>query len=200
MDMNVSLDSLYTNQYISRLFSKSVIAEKFQIKEPKESNIKKVDDVSDGAVLGIACIKDSNGKQSYGMAARYADGSTSKNPVVQVSLRKSGNDVEYYDIDINSINPSNATELEMFALCSYADDQKIGTNGTFGTWQTLKYYNENAITNGNVVDTNTVEAFDSVKKDWVGMCSQMMKEYFNAGIFKQYKDGMSLMNTFSEFC
>ena len=121
MDMNVSLDSLYTNQYISRLFSKSVIAEKFQIKEPKESNIKKVDDVSDGAVLGIACIKDSNGKQSYGMAARYADGSTSENPVVQVSLRKSGNDVEYYDIDINSINPSNATELEMFALCSYAD-------------------------------------------------------------------------------
>lgn len=82
MDMNVSLDSLYTNQYISRLFSKSVIAEKFQIKEPKESNIKKVDDVSDGAVLGIACIKDSNGKQSYGMAARYADGSTSENPVV----------------------------------------------------------------------------------------------------------------------
>ena len=74
MDMNVSLDSLYTNQYISRLFSKSVIAEKFQIKEPKESNIKKVDDVSDGAVLGIACIKDSNGKQSYGMAARYDDG------------------------------------------------------------------------------------------------------------------------------
>lgn len=42
MDMNVSLDSSYTNQYISRLFSKSVIAEKFQIKEPKESNIKKL--------------------------------------------------------------------------------------------------------------------------------------------------------------
>ena len=37
MDMNVSLDSLYTNQYISRLFSKSVIAEKFLIK-----NLRKV--------------------------------------------------------------------------------------------------------------------------------------------------------------
>ncbi len=35
---------------------------------------------------------------------------------------------------------NNTVHYGMFVLCNYADAKGIGTGGTFGSWQTLKYW------------------------------------------------------------
>lgn len=133
------------------------------------------------------------------MAARYAEESTNDHPIVQVLLRKPNNEVEYYNVDITKVNPANATELEMFALCNYMDDKNPGGRGKFGSWQALKCIDINACSNGYTFDTGLLENFASAKKNWIGICRMMMDDYLGAGIFKQYKDCINLCSEFSKF-
>lgn len=154
-------------------------------------------DISDGRMLGILCIRDENGRQSYGMAARYAEISTPENPIIQVCVNRGGTERGYYNITINKIDPNCAAELEMFALCSYTDDQKSEMGRIFGFWQTLKNYDINASLNSGEQAYTVADTFYAMKKDWVRLCKDMMEEYARAGISKQYKDGMGLMSMFT---
>ena len=86
----------------------------------------------------------------------------------------------------------------MFALGCYADDKGIGTKSSFGTYHTMHYFNENAKLIGYVDSSEGPDAFFNQKMDWVSMCEKMMMNYFEAGVLKQYKDGMILQNLFSK--
>ena len=71
-----------------------------------------------------------------------------------------------------------------------------GTGGTFGSWQTLNYYRDNAAHNGYFEMTNTMEHFKSIKQDWTLMVSAVIGDYMNAGLYKQALDGNKLLGIF----
>lgn len=146
-------------------------------------------------ILGMGFLHNENNTVHYGMCAMYAEDYSEENPVIKVNVTRQGG-TEEYRININEVNPRNATEIEMFALCCYADDKGIGTGGTFGSWQTLNYYRDNASHNGYFERTNATDSFQSAKQDWMKMIQLMMKDYMNAGLFRQSMDGKGLLGIF----
>ncbi len=155
-------------------------------------------EVKENKILGIGFLHDKNGPISYGMCAMYAEDYSEENPVIKVNVTRQGG-TEEYRIDINKINPRFATEIEMFALCNYADAKGMGTGGTFGSWQTLNYYRDNASHNGYFELTNETDSFQSVKQDWMKMVQLMMKDYMEAGLYKQSLDGKGLLGIFERY-
>ena len=180
---NNTTSGIYTNEYKSKNMTKQA---------SYEDTVKSKASKTTGKTLGMGFTHDKNSSVSYGMVAQYAENSTENNPIIKVSVRS-----EEYCININEVNPKNASEIEMFALCCYADDKGIGTGGTFGSWQTLNYYRDNASHNGYFEMTNGTDSFQSVKQDWMKMVQFMMKDYMKAGLYKQSLDGNRLLDLFS---
>jgi hypothetical protein len=65
------------------------------------------------------------------VSIRHAEDSTPENPIM---CTKDGND----RVHIKSIDPGNATEIEMQMFCAYLDETGRGTGSTFGTYNDLK--------------------------------------------------------------
>jgi hypothetical protein len=65
--------------------------------------------------------------------------------------------------------------MEMFALCSYVDEQK-GDNSKFETYQTLKSFEYMSIHNGyfgeGIQEANTLEQFQNIKLNWESACKR----------------------------
>lgn len=60
----------------------------------------------------------------YQMAAEYADDATKVFPKVRVTITDESGNISEYHIDITKVDTGNATEIEMFALCSHADTKR----------------------------------------------------------------------------
>ena len=153
---------------------------------------------ADERLLGIGFLKGS-GNMHYGMRAEYAENYSVDNPIITVKVQKGNGKTDEYNIDIRKVNPQTANEIEMFALCNYADANGNGTGGTFGSWQTLNYYRNNAMHNGYFEMTNTLDHFKNVKQDWVSMIGAMIDDYMSSGLFRQAMDGRMLLGMFSSF-
>ena len=149
-------------------------------------------------ILGIGFLHNENNTVHYGMCAMYAEDYSEENPVIKVNVTRQGK-TEEYRININEVNPRNASEIEMFALCNYADAKGIGPGGTFGSWPTLNYYRDNASHNVYFELTNGIDSFKSVKQDWMKMVRLMMKDYMDAGLFKQSLDGKGMLGIFERY-
>lgn len=152
---------------------------------------------ADERLLGIGFLSDPSSNMHYGMRAEYAENYSVDNPIITVKVQKGCGVIEEHNIDIRNVKPENATEIEMFVLCNYAGAKGNGTGGTFGSWQTLNYYRDNAAHNGYFEMTNTVEHFRKIKQDWASMVSAMISDYRNAGLYKQALDGNKLLNIFN---
>ena len=72
-------------------------------------------------IIGLSVLGKNN--NFYDVSARYAQDSTTENPVVEVTVGQDGEESGVYRININDINPTNATQMEMFALFSHKDAQ-----------------------------------------------------------------------------
>ena len=184
--VNNTASGVYTNEYKSKNITK----------QTKEYSMKTETSRSNDGVLGIGFLHEKNSNMHYGMCAKYADDYSEDVPVIKVTVQKP-NGKEEYHININDVDPRNATEIEMFALCNYADAKGMGTGGTFGSWYTLNYYRDNASHNGYFEFINETDSFKSVKQDWMKMVQLMMKDYMNAGLYKQSLDGKRLLELFS---
>lgn len=147
-------------------------------------------------ILGIGFLNAPIGNISYGMRAEYAETSTSDSPIIKVTIQKGYSEETHY-IDVNQVNTRNATEIEMFALCCYADDNGKGSGGKFGTWQTLNYYRTNASDIGNFKLSNSMDSALSVRQNWLVMIEEMRKFYIQSGLYKQALDGNLLLRCFS---
>ena len=187
---NNTAAGVYTNEYKSKSAAKQDYENTMKMKMPETEN-------KENKVLGMGFLHDKNNPISYGMTAKYAEDYSEDNPVIKVNVTKP-NGKEEYLININEVNPRNASEIEMFALCSYADAKGIGTGGTFGSWQTLNYYRDNASHNGYFELSNGTDSFQNVKQDWMKMVRVMMKDYMDAGLFKQSMDGRGLLGIFEK--
>lgn len=149
-------------------------------------------------VLGIGFLKEPDSYIGYGMSAKYAEDSTPDNPIIKVTVQTNGSEEVHY-VNVNNVKVRNASEIEMFALCCYADDTGQGTGGKFGTWQTLNYYRTNASDIGKFKLTKSVDMCLAIKQNWLSMIQQMRKLYIESGHYKQALDGDSLLSFFQAF-
>lgn len=144
----------------------------------------------EGDILGLTMLPYSD-SMSYGMAAYYSEASTEEYPVIQISSNYGGEQRLYDDVD-----PRNATQLEMFALACYLDDQGITNGGTFGSYSRMQAYATNAAYLEYGIDLQD-PANASAKIDWISMLTQMAQIYLqNTQAYSQYLDCNSLVSTF----
>lgn len=101
-------------------------------------------------------------------SASYDEDSTIGNPVVNVRLQSKHGGVQTYTVCVNQVDCSNATELEMLALCSHADKMEMsGNSDSTNSFSTLLYYASNSIIGGQM--TKNAEEFVSRSRDWGAM-------------------------------
>ncbi len=155
-----------------------------------------------GDVLGLTMLKEPGANRFWGMKAKYAECSTRDNPVIYVETNYGGKTVSY-NVSINEIDPNNASQLEIFALCSYADDIGIGDGSTFGTYNTLHSYKEMAVHNGYIdsqmQEPGGIVQFKNVKLNWVNMCEKVVDLLYKCNDPVQYKKGLSILDLFSKY-
>ena len=82
-------------------------------------------------IIGMSSIP--VGNMSYVMTASEVFKPGSEEAIVRVHV--GGKDI---DVNINDVDPKNASAVEMFAYCQYADAHDTGTGYTFGSYSVLK--------------------------------------------------------------
>lgn len=174
MQIESSVNPFYIKETSPNKKSKN-IKEEFATRLP--ASIKQMDKAeSGGEALGLTMVPEEGKGVVYGMAATLSLKSTTDNPIVQISSNLNGEN-KVYSVEINKINPEHASQMEMFALCSYLDYIGEGTGSTFGSFHTLRMMQDTAGTSGitpTVSDgVSAYEDFMNTKKDWVHMCMQV---------------------------
>lgn len=149
----------------------------------------------EGEFLGITMVPEEGESVTYGMRAMLSAKSTPANPIVQV-ISNLGGKKEVYNVDINKVNPENATQLEMFALLSYADKKGLTDGGTFGSYKQLKTCAENANLNGYCGSLSGETVFLNEKFDWPDIIGKMMSDYLDAEMNHQYESCKNLLSYF----
>lgn len=122
--------------------------------------------------------------------ATYADNSTPANPLVKVGD---------YEVEVNKVDPENATELEMFALLSHMDKTNQMGNKGICSFGKMRSYADIAQKNGFCNDVKNPTAAYSKKQDWKDIIATM-KNFFasNKDTYKQSMDCENLLFGFSK--
>lgn len=162
------------------------------------SSAQVTEEKNDSRVIGLAMIPYGNSNVSYGMKAQYAPESTKDNPVIQVTSNYGGQNVSY-KVNVNEVDPRDASQLEMFALLSYSDDQGISDGGSFGSYHKMKVYADNAQMNGYWEGNGDWDSFLGAKHDWLALMTQMLDDYSQAGVYSQFLNCQKLVGTMSHF-
>ena len=151
-----------------------------------------------GEALGFTMIPEEGKQVVYGMSAMLSEKSTTDNPIVQIRSNLNGEN-KVYSVEIRKINPQHASQMEMFALCSYADYMGDGTGSTFGSYHTLRMMQDTAQTSGvtpTVSDgVSAVDNFMNAKKDWVQICKQacdLLKDVSEISVTNLFMQGKRL--------
>ena len=117
--------------------------------------------------------------------ARYADSSTDDNPVVQIRMSNESGTEILVNVDVNSVDPENATELEMFAFLTHLDAQgKSGNDKMMGSYQDLMDRARNSVY-GDARAQNSQD-FMFQRKDWRNMALAMTE--FGSAAERALKD------------
>jgi len=104
-------------------------------------------------ILGLSGTMD--GKSSY--YARYASDSTKESPVVEVHITGEDGSEDIRYISINTVNPEDASELEMFAFLLHHEKQ-----GTLGAYKDVYYQARQA----GFFGSRTQAEFIDLKINW----------------------------------
>lgn len=143
-----------------------------------------------GNALSLSMIPYSE-TMSYGMAAFHSDKSTVDDPIIKISCNYGG-EQRYYDVHVNEVNPHNASAIEMFAVCAYLDEQGVTDKGTFGSYNKIKAYGQNASDSGNFLDLQ-VSGNYNIPVDWIKMLREMALLYLeNSRTYEQSLDASKL--------
>ena len=135
-----------------------------------------------------------NRNSSYAMVASLNTSSTETNPIVNVSIQNSDGSYSVQTIRINNINTRNATESEIFALCSYNDAtaQKIG-GSSFSSWKSFKA----AISSSS--EGESLGNFDQVQfmctlKNWIKLEDEAVSSLLKAHCYNEYSSATDILH------
>ncbi len=151
-----------------------------------------------GEFLGLTMVPEEGQAVTYGMRAVLSEKSTPENPIVQVISNLGGQKV-IYNVEVNKVNPNNATQLEMFALLGYTDKMGITDGGTFGSHQQLEVYGGNASSIGYCGNLSGADVFLNEKFNWTSIMEKMVQVYMDAKVENQAEDCKALFEFFKTY-
>jgi len=168
------------------------------------SAVTKVETTGKGKFLGMTMVPEEGKSIIYGMTANLLEESTADKPIVQIVSGLDGK-TEIFNIDVSQVDPQNATRMEMFALCEYADSIGQGTGSTFGSYQTLEIYGETAKINGCTKQVNISESaweqFRTEKLDWIEQTKQVcdiLQKCTDSKALDLFSKGKKLLHMFEK--
>ena len=103
------------------------------------------------------------GNFGYGMSAKQIIDEDLEDVIVRVKIAKGENSFETVDVNLSEVDPGNATAVEMFALCQYADANETGVNDKWGSWHALKAFSAPF---GQGLDIASLEEAKTKKGNW----------------------------------
>jgi len=160
---NLSLENFmpHINKLMETLMG--VTMEKFNVsletvaEEPAELQTK---DLGFGFVLSPG--------SAFGMTATQIINPDSDDVIVRVKMSEASGG-ETFDVNISEVDPRNATAIEMFAYCQYADSIGKGiAKSNFPSWNTVNRYMDPS----RVFEFDSVEQAATQKFNWVEAISE----------------------------
>ena len=101
----------------------------------------------------------------HGMTATQLINEDIDDVIVRVSISNGSS----YDVNLSEVDPRNATAIEMFAYCQYADENGTGIAGNhFGSWSALKSFMDPL----GGLEFSSVEEAATKKLNWVQAISE----------------------------
>lgn len=139
------------------------------------------------SLLGSITITNTDTNTKCEWKAAYDENFTSDMPLVKVTSSDTGGNQQQYVINIDEIDVNDASDVEMFALCSYMDAHEKQTNGVKHSWDALRNY----------VSENHVKAPSGEngiqKYDWLAMVTEAKNEYIESKQYSQVTDGNQML-------
>ena len=186
-------------QYVSEEYETNIVSDETEVYTAKQTGAVSIAETEDGGeFLGLTMVPEEGQSVTYGMRAMLSEKSTPDNPIVQVVSNLGGKKV-IYNVEVNKVNPNNATQLEMFALLSYTDKMGITDGGTFGSHQQLEVYGGNASSIGYCGSLSGENVFLNERFDWASIMERMVQVYKDAGIENQAEDCKALFDFFATY-
>ncbi len=129
---SVSVTECY---YEMRETSRSTGADNYVGSTSKNGDVENDEIQTEPLGMGFVLTK---GNMGYGMTASRVVDPNSDETVIRVNVAMGGGESKAYEVNLNEVDPRNATAVEMFAYCQYRDATGNGANSTFGSWNALK--------------------------------------------------------------
>lgn len=130
-------------------------------------------------------------------SAGYASNSTAGNPVIEIRMQRNNGKEELYMVSPRNVDPVSASQIEIFALCAYADSQEIaGGSAGSHTYQKLLTYAQY----GGIGDmrAKSADAFKSTQKDWSSFVSDSRIKALEEAGKAEASWGRALQNLFGK--
>ncbi len=140
-------------------------------------------------ILGSTLYTDAKTNERYTITAAYADSFTPTTPMIKITAQKQDGTKQEYTVNIDEVDANSASDLEMFALCSYADTHEKRTEGTKSRWEMLKGY----------VQDNPLDAGAMQKRDWLSMVDNTKNTYMETNLYSQVTDGNQLTHFLEKY-
>lgn len=104
-----------------------------------------------------------------GMSASQIINKASGDVIVRVKAAKSENCSETFDVNLSKVDPRNASAIEMFVFCQYADENGTGVDNKWGSWYALKQFSTSF---GERLEYSSLEDAANQKRDWTKALSE----------------------------
>ena len=136
---------------------------------------------------------------SYAMVASMNADSTQSRPLVDISVQNSDGTYTVRTIDINKVNVRNASEAEMFALCSYNDATGNKVEGaTFGSWKAFR----NTVLSsgaGEKLMSFDRDSFENVRMNWMELEAEAVMNLFGAHADREHRMARGVLTMLSAY-
>lgn len=143
--------------------------------------------------IGITMMNDGSKGIMYAVKAIYK--SKTSQPYCVTVITNHAESHHAYDIDVRKVKPQDASMMEMFALCCFADDHHVTEGSAFGSFRELKNY----VTLGHQqisCSAFSYEDFLVKKMNWYDQVNRIRDLFLEEGLFYQYQSCLQLMDIF----
>ena len=109
------------------------------------------------------------GNVGMGMTATQIMNEESEDTIIEVRVATGEKQYETFQVNLAEVNPGNASAIEMFAFCQYADANGTGVSGKWGSWHYLKEFSTGF---QERLEYSSLEDAANQKKDWTEALSK----------------------------
>lgn len=159
---------------------------------------KQTNTIEERKIIGLSMLYDIESNYKATWKAMYSVRTMKQKPMISVVINTE-NTMNKYEIDLTKVHCKRATCLEIFALCSYAQDNHLCGITTFGSFDLMmKFFQRNA--KQHMSERNSgKEKYLQQEQDWEDIINMMKREYLDDGLYAQYQNCLQLLDMIDYF-